>query len=165
MRPISSRAIWLVALAVVFAFGGIAFAAASDDGTEPPETTEVTEVDDDADEVEVEEPEVDDVVDEADQAGEGEALENHGHCVSFWAHESKGQGLKGSARGHFVSSVALDPEAVALKDEPGETCDFQAQLDEALAAQEAVAAEASAPKHATAKSKGGKGKGRGKHAA
>jgi len=51
---------------------------------------------------------------------------NHGQCVSKWAHESKTQGLKGKARGHFVSSIARDKTAV------GTDCDFQAQLTAAL---------------------------------
>ena len=62
---------------------------------------------------------------------------NHGQCVSYWAHEAKAQGLLRHWKGGFVSLVARDPAAVLAKgEEPGETCDFQDELDAALAEQE-----------------------------
>lgn len=77
-----------------------------------------------------EEPETDDAV-------------NHGHCVSYWAHESKDAGLEGKRRGAFVSSVAGDSDAVAPKgnDPVAPTCDFTDELEKALAEQEAATAE------------------------
>lgn len=67
------------------------------------------------------------------------STDNHGHCVSYWAHEAKEAGLEGKHRGAFVSSIAGDPEAVAPKgnDPVSESCDFTQELADALAAQDA----------------------------
>ena len=82
---------------------------------------------------------------------------NHGHCVSYWARESKAQGLRGSARGAFVSSIARDETAVSEKGAPGPDCRFQERLDEALEKQ------AAAPAKRPGKADGGSKKaGRGK---
>lgn len=67
---------------------------------------------------------------------------NHGHCVSYWAHASKAQGLRGSARGAFISSIARDGSAVSEKGEPGPDCQFQDRLDGALEGQAAAPAKA-----------------------
>lgn len=79
---------------------------------------------------------------EGPEVQQNEDVVNHGHCVSYWAHESRAQGLQGSARGAFISSIAQDPEAesakVAADGEPDETCDYQEELDDALAQQEAA---------------------------
>ena len=83
--------------------------------------------------------------------GEGEQGPNHGHCVSFWTHEAKAQGLTGKHKGAFVSAIAQNPDAVADKDEPGAECDFQDALDAALEEQataDAAAAEVQAAKAA-----------------
>jgi hypothetical protein len=74
------------------------------------------------------------------EASESEGSENHGHCVSYWAHAAKEAGLQGRWYGAFGSAVARDDAAVAPKGEPGEDCDFQDQLDAALAEQEAAEA-------------------------
>jgi len=60
---------------------------------------------------------------------------NHGHCVSYWSHEAKAQGLHGKHKGAFVSSIAGNKDAVAEKGAPDDECDFQADLDAALEAQ------------------------------
>lgn len=88
-----------------------------------------------------------------------EDVSNHGHCVSFWAHESKSQELSGRARGQFISSIAQNEEALSKKVEeggtPDSTCDFQAQLDQAKAE--------AASEVATSGGRGqSKGKGRGR---
>jgi hypothetical protein len=91
---------------------------------------------------------------EAEVEGEGEDVVNHGHCVSYWAHKSKEDGLKGRARGQFISSIAQDEEAVSKKVEdgstPDSTCNFQGQLDQAKA------------EAAQAATTGGRGKGKAK---
>jgi len=72
---------------------------------------------------------------------EGEEGENHGHCVSYWAHAAKEAGLQGRWFGGFGSVVAQDDEAVASKDGgAAESCDFQDELDAALVEQEAAEA-------------------------
>lgn len=98
----------------------------------------------------VEEEPIEEETPEPETAGD----ENHGHCVSFWAHESKEAGLTGSARGAFISSIARDESAVAPKDDPesSPSCDFRDELDEAVAAQE------------TENAKPAKAKSHGKHA-
>lgn len=114
--------------------GSVAIAVASEsDETPPVETTETVEV-----------PEVvplEDGASESDEGSEvkaeGDGEENHGHCVSWWAHESKAQGLVKRWRGAFVAAVAEDPEAQAPKAEPGDACDYQEELDAALLEQEA----------------------------
>ncbi len=82
---------------------------------------------------------------ETESAGEEGGGPNHGHCVSYWAHAAKEAGLKGKDRGHFVSSVAQDETAVSEKLEgdatPTGPCGtYQADLDEAVAAQAAESA-------------------------
>lgn len=108
-------------------------------------------------EVEAEEAEVEV---ESEEASDGV---NHGHCVSYWAHQAKEQGLEGKAKGEFVSSIAQNEEAVSAKvadgGTPDATCDFQAQLDEAKAEQSAEAESEASESGANGKSKG-KGKGR-----
>ncbi|HEX9713991.1 MAG TPA: hypothetical protein VGB52_15730 [Actinomycetota bacterium] len=93
---------------------------------------------------------------------EGEAVINHGHCVSYWARRAKADGLTGRAKGAFVSAIAEDEEAVSSKvsddGEPDETCDFSEALAEALAEQEADDAESPiAQSEGTSKAKGPKG--------
>ena len=75
---------------------------------------------------------------EGDEASDGI---NHGHCVSYWSHAAKDQGLEGRNKGEFVSSIAQNEEAVSAKvaedGTPDSTCDFQSALDTALTEQEA----------------------------
>ena len=106
---------------------------------------------------EVEEPEVEtQEVEEEEGPGalqEGDDVVNHGHCVSYWARQSKE--LKGRARGEFISSIARNPEAVSNKVEEGGQpdathCDYSDELE---------AAKSSAS--ATSNGKG-KGNGRGR---
>lgn len=74
------------------------------------------------------------------EASGDESADNHGHCVSYWAHQAKAQGLQGNEKGAFVSSIGSNADAVAPKVENGgtlegiTTCDFQAALDTAKAA-------------------------------
>lgn len=73
---------------------------------------------------------------ETEVEGEGDDVVNHGRCVSYWARESRKQGLTGRARGQFISSIAQDETAVSKKvgeDGPDPTCDFQDELDQAKA--------------------------------
>jgi len=110
---------------------------------------------------EAEEPEVEEVealeVEEEEGPGalvEGEDVINHGHCVSYWARQSKTEGLTGRAKGAFISSIAQDETAVSKKVEetgsPDETCNFS---DELTAAKDSAGA--------TSNGKGnGKGRGR-----
>lgn len=90
-------------------------------------------------------PEVEDAETQNSEAGGP----NHGHCVSYWAHQAKDQGLEGKDKGQFVASIAQNAEAVSMKvDEggsPDETCDFQSDLDAALEEQEASTEELSSP--------------------
>ena len=107
---------------------------------------------------------------------------NHGHCVSYWAHQAKAQGLKGRSKGQFVSSIARDKGATSTKvtdgGSPAATCDYQSALDAAKSGQDQTAktkaegadhdgdeVESSDPgqKNKGSKgSKGGRGKGKGK---
>ena len=105
---------------------------------------------------ELEEVEAQEVEDEEGPGAlvEGEDVVNHGHCVSYWARQSKG--LTGRARGEFISSIAQNEDAVSKKvaevGEPDETCDFGEEL-------------ASAQNSVSASSNGkGNGKGRGRPA-
>ena len=70
---------------------------------------------------------------------EAELRPNHGHCVSFWRHQAKAQGLDPKARPSFIAMIAQDETAVTQRVErggtPDATCDFQAELDAALQAQ------------------------------
>lgn len=99
-------------------------------------------------EAEVEEAEVEE--DGAESLQEGDDVVNHGHCVSYWARQSKG--LTGRAKGEFISSIAKNEEAVSKKveegGEPDGTCQFGDELE---------AAKSSAT---TASKAAGKGKGR-----
>lgn len=107
---------------------------------------------------EVEEPgDIEEPIGEVESASE-EA--NHGHCVSYWTKQARSQGLDGRFKGAFVSVVAQDEEAVAEKDDPGEGCDFQEELDVALedqatfeAEREAALAEKQAAKEARKEAK------------
>jgi hypothetical protein len=76
---------------------------------------------------------------------ETEPAVNHGHCVSYWAHESKSAGLEGKLRGAFISSIAGDTDAVAPtgNDPVAPSCDYTDELRQALAEQEAAAEESS----------------------
>ncbi|MEO7803990.1 MAG: hypothetical protein ABIS18_06275 [Actinomycetota bacterium] len=69
-----------------------------------------------------------------EQETEGDGI-NHGHCVSYWAHQSKTAGLKGKARGGFISTIAQNKDAVSKKvadgGNPDATCDFRAALEAA----------------------------------
>lgn len=72
--------------------------------------------------------------------GEGSATVNHGHCVSYWAHAAKDAGLKGKAKGQFISTVAQDKDATSAKLEgdatpTGDCGSYQAALDSAVTAQ------------------------------
>lgn len=112
-----------------------------------------------AEEEELEEPEGTEEVEEAEEPDDGV---NHGHCVSYWSHRAKDEGLKGRAKGAFVSSIARDKDAVSSKvedgGEPDDTCDFEEQLSEALAEQGSNDEEASERKRdARSKAKGPKG--------
>ena len=66
---------------------------------------------------------------------EGEDVVNHGHCVSYWVHQAKAEGLSGRAKGAFISSIAKNEEAVSKKvvdgEGPDETCDFGDDLEAA----------------------------------
>jgi hypothetical protein len=72
------------------------------------------------------------------EAVEGQGAEdgaNHGHCVSWYAHKSKEDGLSGQARGEFMSQVA-ESDGVRSKDGSTSTdCDFDSALSAAVAAQ------------------------------
>lgn len=111
-----------------------------------------------AEESEVEAAEV-----EAESEGGSDGI-NHGHCVSYWSHASKDAGLEGRNRGKFVSSIAQNKDAVSTKVEdggsPDATCDFQDELDAALAEQEAN--DESEVEGAENNRSEGKGNGRGK---
>lgn len=100
---------------------------------------------------------------EAESEGGSDGI-NHGHCVSYWSHASKDAGLEGRNRGKFVSSIAQNKEAVSTKVEeggsPDATCDFQNELDAALAAQ--AADEESEVEGADNNRSESKGNGRGK---
>ncbi len=87
----------------------------------------------------------------------GAAGDNHGACVSAWAHEAKDQELHGRFFGQFVSEVAQS-------DETGEDCDFATALGEALDDQEAAPEHggASASRGGSADAPGRSGEGRGK---
>lgn len=80
--------------------------------------------------------------DEEDSEAQGEGAEtvNHGHCVSYWAHAAKAAGLKGKAKGEFISTVAQDEDATSVKLEgdatpTGDCGGYQAVLDSAVADQ------------------------------
>ena len=81
------------------------------------------------------------------ESDESDGPENHGQCVARWAVAAKEAGLHGKWYGGFVSTVAQEGDAVAVKgaEDPGEACDFSDELEQALADQdEAEAAEAEA---------------------
>lgn len=67
---------------------------------------------------------------------------NHGHCVSYWAHKAKAEGLTGKSFGAFISTVAQNDSATSSKvtgtATPDGTCNFQAALDAAKLAQPAA---------------------------
>jgi len=137
----------------VFLMTSLAFAGP---GELPEQANEKAEEVVSQEEAETEEPEVEEAeVEEEDGAEslqEGEDVVNHGHCVSYWARQSKG--LTGRERGEFISSIARIEEAVSEKvaegEGPGEDCRFGNEL---AAAQDSVSA-----------SSNGNGKGRGRPA-
>lgn len=101
----------------------------------------------------------------AEAQGEGSATVNHGHCVSYWARAAKEAGLKGKAKGEFISSVAQDEAATSAKLEgdakpTGDCGSYQAALDTAVAAQgqTTIQSDDEHGKPATAGKSGGKGK-------
>ena len=127
-------------LAVVALGAAIAVASESDDVPVDDVVVEDTVTED----VVTEDVVVTEVVEETEtevtvEAGDKE--QNHGRCVSYWAKEAKTQGLEGKRKGAFVSSVAENPDAIG--DGGTETCDFQADLDTALADQAAAELEES----------------------
>lgn len=136
----------------VFLMVSLAFAAP---GEVPEEASDKAKEVQSAKEEKTKEPKATDTV-EAQVEGEGEDTVNHGHCVSYWAHKSKEDGLRGRDRGQFISSIAQNKEAVSKKVEeggtPDGTCNFQGQLDQA---------KADSTQASTAKNRG-KGKAKGK---
>lgn len=105
----------------------------------------------------------DEIAGQANDEAEEAAGPNHGHCVSYWNHQAKDAGLKGKARGEFVSAIAKDEAAVSNKVEdggtPDSTCDFGDELATALAAQGASDDDGSKGKSGEERGKSaGKGK-------
>ncbi|MBW3589698.1 MAG: hypothetical protein KY429_09795 [Actinobacteria bacterium] len=135
----------------VFLMTSLAFAGP---GELPEQANEKAEEAVSQEKTETEEPKLEEAeVEEEDGAEslqEGDDVVNHGHCVSYWARQSKG--LTGRAKGEFISSIAKNPEAISKKvaegGEPDGTCDFG---DDLAAAQDSVSA-----------SSNGKGNGKGK---
>jgi len=88
---------------------------------------------------------------------------NHGHCVSYWRHQAKAQGLDPQARPSFIASIAQDETAVTRRVEsggtPDATCNFQVALDAALRAQVA-AAPSDRGRHLAAKNRTDEARGR-----
>jgi hypothetical protein len=123
----------------VFLMVSLAFAAP---GEVPEEASDKAKEVQSAKEEKTKEPKSTETV-EAEVEGEGDDVANHGHCVSYWVHESKEEGLKGRAGGQFISSIAKVEEAVSMKvgegDDPDSaTCDFRDELDQAKADAEAA---------------------------
>ena len=71
------------------------------------------------------------LADETPDADVEEKADNHGQCVSYWAHRAKDEGLEGSRKGAFVSMVAQS-DCTGVDEE-----EFADELEAALAAQEA----------------------------
>lgn len=116
----------LLAWALVMIIGGAAIAGSGGTAPSLPEQAADRAIEAVSDEAEKPETEATET-----EVTSEEAADNHGQCVSTWAHRAKEEGLERSAFGAFVSSVAQS-------DETGEDCDFAAQLEAALAEQEAA---------------------------
>lgn len=116
--------------------GSVTFTVKDSDGNTVDEVVALLSVrEPEEEEEEIEETEVEPLQED----GEGA---NHGHCVSHWAHQANEAGLKGEFRRDFLTPIAQDPAAVAEKDSPGEDCDFETELADAVAAQEAAGEDA-----------------------
>lgn len=124
----------------VFLMTSLAFAGP---GELPEQANEKAEEMVSKEKAEVEEPEETQEVEELEVEEEegpetlqgGEDVVNHGHCVSYWVHQAKAEGLSGRAKGAFVSSIAKNQDAVSKKVEeggtPDGTCDFGDDLQAA----------------------------------
>lgn len=104
---------------------------------------------------------------EAEGQGEGAATVNHGHCFSYWAHAAKDAGLKGKAKGEFISTVAQDKDATSAKLEgdatPTGACgSYQTALSSAVTAQGQVATHGQSDEEHGKPGTAGKSAGKGK---
>jgi hypothetical protein len=125
-----SKVIWLAALIVAAAAlaGGIGTASlVGSKGAEVSESHRSDKAKQKSDENE-----------STEEAVEGQGAEdgaNHGHCVSWYAHKSKDDGLTGQARGKFISTVA-NSDGTRSKDGTTSTgCNFDSALRAAVSAQ------------------------------
>lgn len=77
-----------------------------------------------------------------EESGDGEKADNHGQCVSTWAHKAKegDNPLTGKFFGGFVSTVAQS-------DDTGADCDESAVLAEWAAKQDAASSESATSEH------------------
>lgn len=83
--------------------------------------------------------------------------DNHGQCVSGWAHHAKAQGLHGRYYGQFISDVAQS-DCTGFDE-----AEFAEELQTALDAQAAAEAEAAAADEDAGGHGQGKAKGKGQH--
>src|ERR1051326_8443697 len=118
-----ARGATALAWALVLVIGGVAIAGAGASGSHKPSKQDTTTLEASDSPEAPESPDPQDSVEPSHSPGD-----THGACVSHWAHESKTEGLTGSARGQFIASVAQS-------DQTGADCDFSAALKAGLAGQ------------------------------
>lgn len=101
----------VLAWALVLLIGGVALAGAGHPPTHPQKPSVSSSHSPDASDSETPDPS------ESPKAESTAAADNHGACVSHWAHQAKDQGLHGRFFGQFISGVAQSGDTGANCDE------------------------------------------------